>query len=92
MTNEQAIEILKNIKEWFQDEGLQYDVKALVKGIEALENQKTLKEELEKIKAELLDESYHIPEDDDFDSGKIIVEWEDIYRIFNKHISELKGE
>lgn len=48
MINQEAIEILKNIKAGFEtDEWLCDDAEALGKGIEALENQKAMPVELE---------------------------------------------
>lgn len=88
MTNEQAIEILKNIKEWFQDEGLQYDVKALVESIEALENQKSIIAELEKIKAEI--ELMDFDFGDYYDNTGTIIEM--VSKVIDKYISELKEE
>lgn len=55
-----------------------------------LYTQKAVIEKLEEIKSELLDESYHLPEDD-FEDGKMIVEWEDIERILNNHLFDLIG-
>lgn len=63
--------------------------KSLSLGIQALENQKSVIEELEKIKIELFNSAYH-----NRISGKeqIFVIWEAVEAILNEDISELKGE
>lgn len=89
MTNKEAIEILKNIKAGFEtDEWLQDDTKALDKAIEALENQKNIIKELEKMKAKI--EQMDFDFGDYYDYTDTIIEM--VSKVIDNHISELKGE
>lgn len=54
MTNQEAIEELKARKEHYEmGDGCEFLVEALEKGIEALENQKSIIEELENLKEDM---------------------------------------
>lgn len=84
MTNEEAIEQFKYAIDLIKQDGKDYlderDIPMLKMGIEALENQKSVIEELEKIKEEI--------------SGRCIfsISKIDVLDIIDNHISELKGE
>ena len=57
MTNQEAIEILKDLWRWKHPNQLEKDIRqALDKGIEALENQKSLGGELMKFRGGIADE------------------------------------
>ena len=81
MTNQEAIEELKARKEHYEmGDGCEFLVEALEKGIKALENQKTVIEKLEKLKAEFEEDKY------------ILLNQITAIKVIDKHIAELKGE
>lgn len=87
MTNPVAIEILKKYKAESEEDYYVKRAEALGMAIEALENQKTLQEELEDIKAEL--------NNLDFDFGNYYDETESILNkinsVLDKHIKEVQN-
>lgn len=89
ITNEQAIEILKDLWRYEHSEFSEKEIReALEKGIKALENQKTIIDELEKIREEIKTHR------DEWIKGQD-AEWHTYDRclvIIENHISELKGE
>ena len=89
MTDKEVISELKYKRSRLIKSLSERDYEVYSKAIKALENQKTLQEELEKIKAEISKLTrYYTTE-----SGNInLVSDNAVYRIINKHISELKGE
>ena len=99
MNNKEAIEVLKIKKAefetdaWLQSdiktlEKLQGDIKALEKGIKALENQKSIVEELEKIKAEI----HKLAFDDEDGDYLTLIDDDEAMELIDKQIAELKGE
>lgn len=85
MTNQEAIEILKDLWRWEHPNWLEKDIRqALDKGIEALENQTSVIRELEKIKQEMLLKR------DSVDLFQSAFDWN--IELIDKRISELKGE
>ena len=89
MTDKEVLSELKYKRSRLIKSLSERDYEVYSKAIKALENQKTLQEELEKIKAEISKLTrYYTTE-----SGNInLVSDNAVYRIINKHISELKGE
>ena len=86
MTNKEAINILKDMIDYqwgFSDMEKSIGIDALKKGIEALENQKSIIKELEQIKQEMT------PDSDNFYQ---VSNARPFIKIIDKHISELKGE
>ena len=89
MTKEKIIEKLENIKVGFEtDEWLRDDVEAIAEAIKLLENQKSSKEELEKIKAEIQDLDLGFV-DEEYQAG-IAYGIMKFNQILNKHIKENK--
>lgn len=87
MTNNEAIEILKGaIKKPNTKDG--YLGQALTMGIEALENQKSIIEELEKIKTKINYDGEHFK----YDSDHYAIDLWEVNNIIDKRISELKGD
>jgi len=82
MTNKQAIIELRDLEDYCNSTFLKRTCKAYTqainKGIEAIENQKSIIEELEKIKQEFED--------------KILLNQTVAIQIIDKYIAELKGE
>ena len=90
MTDEEALDWLESRKEHYElDDECQELAEALGIGIRALENQKSIIEELEKIKAEIEKEREEMAS---------VKDWGRYYglnmslEIVDNHISELKGE
>ena len=87
MTNQKAIEELKARKEHYEmGDGCEVLVEALEKGIEALENQETVIEKLEKMKAKIQELAHY-----DRDYGFVLPEME-VSDMIYAYIHELKGE
>lgn len=88
MTDKEAKNRLTCLKLSYKIRIEEEDIEALEKGIKALENQKILQEELEKIKAKIKRAvSDFYMENGDIAYGLTVAEC-----ILDKHISELKGE
>ena len=89
MNNQEAINRLIGLKMSYKIRIEEEDIEALDKGREALENQKTLQEELEKIKAEINLEDIDCQYEEDYVySGGL----QKAIEIIDNRISELKGE
>ena len=86
MTEKEAMFILMLAKSRVSNDEL---TEALDKAIKALENQKSLEEELEKIRNEAYSKSCYIEWDN---RGSTYVQLCLLNRIIDNHISELKGE
>lgn len=81
MTNQEAIEELKARKEHYEmGDGCEFLVEALEKGIKALENQKSVIEELEKLKVEFEEDKY------------ILLNQTTAIKVIDNRITQLKGE
>lgn len=86
LTNQEAIEQLKLNNPFMAGKEKELFSQAIDKGIEALENQKSVIEELEKIKAEI-GEAYSY-----FDSADVHWGFNICRDIIDTRIKELKGE
>ena len=93
MTNKEAINILKDMIDYqwgFSDMEKSIGIDALKKGIEALENQKSIIKELEKIKTEIRKLTDINP---DYPMDKTIhISRYEVQKIIYERIAELKGE
>ena len=90
MTNKEAIEKLKS-GEPFSELYFEDWEKALEMGIKALENQKSVIEELEKIKHEIGKEFVDLQDGSEEWRSYVNESVLSCYEIVDKHISELKG-
>lgn len=91
MTNKEAIEILNQYRKRLTDSvsnQLDKDIEAFEIAIKNLENQKSIIEKLEKIKSEI-DTLYGVYLS--CFTERLVIK-SDVMRIFDEHISELKGE
>lgn len=88
ITNEQAIEILKDLWRYEHSEFSEKEIReALEKGIEALENQKTIIDELEKIKDKVIRDAYMMY---DYSEEKSVITVDELCKIIHRRIFELK--
>lgn len=92
MTREEAIEILKDLWRYEHSKYSEKEIReALEKGIKALENQKSIIEELKTIKAEIDESSFEAYEK--YSEEPIFCNYTlNIMQIIDNHIEELKGE
>ena len=91
MTREEAIEILKKYKDESEEDYYVRRAKALGLAIEALEHQKSLEEELEKVRAEIEEQKQDHCFDED-DMFVYITGLNGAIDIIDKYKNELKGK
>lgn len=93
MTNNEAIEELKARKEHYEmGDGCEFLVEALEKGIEALENQKSIIEQLEKAKHEIGNEFVDLQDGSEEWRSYVNDSVLSCYEIVENRIHELKGK